>query len=85
MSSLKKKNSELKKHGLRRSLGSIAKIFMVYFIIFVVVFAWIDYYTFEFFNPVPFVLFSLLVAAIATFVHMNVGKKSEVDDLAKKL
>ncbi len=85
MSSAKKKNSESKKHGDRRSLGSISKIFMVYFIIFVVVFAWIDYYTFEFFNPIPFVAFSLLVAAIATFIHLRVGKKSEVDELAEKL
>ena len=85
MTSPKEKQRESKKRRNQHTTGRIVKIFLIYFIVFVLVFAWIDYYTFEFFNPVPFVLFSLVVAAVAAFIHVRVGKKSEVDDLAEKL
>lgn len=61
------------------------KIFLIYFIIFTSIFLWIDYYSYEMFNPLIFILFSFLAALIAVMIHFFSGKRSEVDDLAKKL
>ncbi|NOY76833.1 MAG: hypothetical protein GXO76_03065 [Calditrichaeota bacterium] len=85
MSSKEKENAKSGKRRHHRSFGSLFKLFFVYFIVILVVFAWLDYYMSEFLNPILFVVFSLLIAAVATFVHVRVGKKSEVDDLAEKL
>jgi len=61
------------------------KVFLIYFLILVSIFLWIDYYSYEMFNPLVFILFSFLAALISTIIHLFIGKKSEVDDLAKKL
>jgi|GEM_PF-2351104 len=75
------------KHAKRKSLGYYFKfkVFAIYFVILVAIFAWIDYYADEIFNLAPFILVSLLTAIIATIIHIRSGKKSEVDDLAEKL
>ena len=61
----------------------VIKIFLIYFLALVSIFLWIDYYSYEMFNPLVFILASLLVALIATIVHLFVGKSFEVDELAK--
>lgn len=61
------------------------KIFLIYFLILVSIFLWIDYYSYEMFNPLVFISFSFLAALIATIIHLFIGKKSGVDELAKKL
>ncbi len=62
----------------------IIKIFLIYFLIPVSIFLWIDYYSYEMFNPLIFILASFFVAIIETVVHLFVGKSFEFDELAKK-
>ncbi|GBD89544.1 hypothetical protein BMS3Abin04_00250 [bacterium BMS3Abin04] len=63
----------------------VIKVFIIYFLILVSIFLWIDYYSYEMFNPIVFISASFFVALISTIIHLFFGRKSEVDDLAKKL
>jgi len=60
-------------------------IFSVYYLVFIAVFAWIDYYSEEVYNPLPFLILGFIIATVASAIHLRHGGKSRVDDLAKKL
>lgn len=62
-------------------------VFIVYLIIFASITAWVDYYAYEIYNPLLFVLISLVSAFIATYLHtIRSGRREDkVDKLADKL
>ncbi len=61
-------------------------VFSIYFIIFLSIVAWLDYYAYEVYNPVLCVLIALVSALIATFLHIRRGgREDEIDKLADKL
>jgi hypothetical protein len=62
----------------------VVKLFSIYFLIFLSIFLWIDYYSYEVFNPILLTLISLLLAAIGTIVHIRQKKKTDIDYLVKK-
>ena len=58
-------------------------LFIVYFILFGVLSAMVDYYAYDFLNPWIFVLISFVGAVIATVLHVNSRQKTKADELAE--
>ena len=82
----KKNQKEMKSsHGIHRSFKYKVIMFSIYLLVFLAIFTWLDYYAYEFYNPLPFIILSLLLAIVATYLHIKRGKRSEVDELADKL
>ena len=63
-----------------------AAVFIVYLFIFLGIVAWLDYYSYDVYNPLLGILIALILAFIATFLHTRRGgREDEIDKLADKL
>ena len=58
---------------------------MVYTFIFVTVLFFIDYYDFYIINPYFLILLSVVLGAVATYIHIRNGDNSSVDHIVDKL
>jgi len=70
-----------KGHSIKR----IVLLFLVYTFLFVTVFFFIDFYDFYIINPYFLILMSVILGAIAAYIHNRNAKRSKVDDLIDKL
>ena len=77
MSRKKMKNRVLSK--------KFAKLFLTYFMLFVVLFGIVDYYAYMVFNFLYFIAISALIAVPVTWVHIKNGKKGHVDDVSDEI
>ncbi|GBD87490.1 hypothetical protein BMS3Abin03_01424 [bacterium BMS3Abin03] len=78
-------NTKKRKAKSHFKIGHILGLFFMYFSIAFIIFAWLDYYSYEFFNPVPFGILFFILAIIATIVHVRKRKRTGIDDLVDKL
>ena len=78
-------NKKKKKSISSFSILHIIGLFLMCFSIAVIIFALLHYYSYEFFNSVPFGILFFILAIISTFVHVRKLKKTEIDDLVDKL
>ena len=78
-----KKNHEkkLKKFPLTKYL----KLSLLYFILFVTLFALIDYYALMSFNLKWFIIASAVGAVVIGYIHIKQGKHTHIDDVANEL
>ena len=60
-------------------------LFIVYFILFGVLSAMVDYYAYDFLNPWIFVIISFIGAIIATVLHVRSRQKTKADELAEDI
>ena len=62
----------------------VVKLFSMYFLIFLSIFLWIDYYSYVIINPILLTLISIVLGAIGTVIHIIQKKKTDIDYLVKK-
>jgi len=60
----------------------LVKVFIVYLIVTAALAGWIDYSSYETFNPVWTAAAALVAAIILTLIHWYNGKRNRLDDLA---
>ena len=58
-------------------------LFIVYFILFGVLAAMVDYYAYDVLNPWIFLILSFIGAVITTSIHIKRHQKTKADELAK--
>lgn len=56
----------------------------MYFLIFLSIFLWIDYYSYVIINPILLTLISIALGVIGTVIHIIQKKKTDIDYLVKK-
>ncbi len=61
------------------------KLFLTYFVLFVVLFSIVDYYAYMEFNFIYFIIISALIAAPVTWVHIKNGKKGHMNDVSDEI
>ncbi len=62
----------------------VVKLFSMYFLIFLSIFLWIDYYSYVIINPILLTLISIVLGVIGTVIHIIQKKKTDIDYLVKK-
>ncbi len=62
----------------------VVKLFSMYFLIFLSIFLWIDYYSYVIINPILLTLISIALGVIGTVIHIIRKKKTDIDYLVKK-
>ncbi len=62
----------------------VVKLFSMYFLIFLSIFLWIDYYSYVIINPILLTLISIVLGVIGTVIHIIRKKKTDIDYLVKK-
>jgi len=60
-------------------------LFFVYLILFLAIFAMIDYYVYDILNPWIFVIASFVSALWATIIHIKKHKKTKADEITKEI
>ena len=84
---MKKHNRTASKNGQRKkstgmSVKHVFKVFMLYLTIALALAGWINYTSYDVFNPLWVALAALAVAVLATAVHVYNGQRNPVDDFA---
>jgi len=60
-------------------------LFVVYFLLFLIISAMIDYYAYDIIDPWIFVVLSLFASLWATKIHSKSHHKSKIDDWSKEV
>jgi uncharacterized membrane protein len=60
-------------------------LFIVYFALFLTIFAMIDYYAYDFITFSFLLILSFFIALVTTYVHAKNHEKSKVDELAQDI
>ena len=64
------------------SVTHVLKVFMVYLVVGLALAGWINYTSYEVFNPLLMALIALVLAVLATVVHVYKGQRNALDDFA---
>ena len=64
------------------SATHVLKVFIVYLIVGQALAGWINYTSYEVFNPLFMALAALALAVLATAVHVYKGQRNALDDFA---
>ncbi len=72
-----------KKH--KSSWKKVIQFFLVYTLLFLTIFLFIDYYDFFRINPYLLTVLSIILGVVFTFVHIKSGQRGRVDDIADEL
>ncbi len=75
----------MKKKSKKFPLIKYLKLSLLYFILFVTLFALIDYYALMNFNLKWFIVASAVTAVITGYIHIKEGKHTHIDDVADDL
>ncbi len=78
-----KKNHE--KKSKKFPLIKYLKLSLLYFILFVTLFALIDYYASMNFNLKWFIIASVVAAVVSGYIHIKQGKHTHIDDVVDEL
>jgi len=70
-----KKNSSV-------SVKHVFKMFMLYLVIALALTGWINYSSYDVFNPLWMALAALAIAVLATVAHLFNGQRNRIDDFA---
>lgn len=78
-----------KKHKTKQSqsktghpMKHLIKMFLIYLTVAVAIAGWLDYSSYDVFNPLWMLLIALGTAIIATLVHGYTGRHNRIDDIA---
>ncbi len=85
-----KKNLNMKKNKTKHnkqqaSLKRIILTFLLYSLIFITIFSFLDYYDFYIINPILLTVLSVILSAISTYIHLKSKKRFRIDDIVGKL
>ena len=72
-----------KKHPLK--LKHLIKLTLLYWSVLVICILWVDYYSYEELNPIPFIIIAFFVSIFATYFHVKKHEKTYVDKLTDKI
>ena len=64
------------------SAAHVLKVFIVYLIVGLALAGWINYTSYEVFNPLLMALATLALSVVATAVHVYKGQRNALDDFA---
>jgi len=67
------------------SLKRIILLFVVYTLLFITLFFFLDYYDYYIINPYLLIILSAILGVILTYIHIKNRKKSRIDDIVNKL
>ena len=84
---MKKHNHTTSQKGQRKKSAGVSathvlKVFIVYLIVGLALAGWINYTSYEVFNPLFMAFAALALAVLATAVHVYKGQRNVVDDFA---
>lgn len=71
-----------RKNNAGVSVKHVLKVFMLYLVIALALAGWIDYSSYDVFNPLWMALVALATAVLASAVHLYNGQRNRVDDIA---
>ncbi|MFK5855660.1 MAG: hypothetical protein QM503_05980 [Bacteroidota bacterium] len=77
-----------KKDSNKKCKGKLKKIlisFLLYSLVFITIFSFLDYYSYYIVNLEILIIISLVLGAITTYFHNKFGGRSRIDDLGDKL
>ena len=67
------------------SIKKIITLSILYILLFVILFSFIDYYDFYIINPYILTVLSVILGIISTYIHIKNRQRSRIDDIADKL
>ena len=79
-----KKSNKLRKKK-RFSWRHAVALFVVYGVLFGVLSAMVDYYSYDMINPWVFIVLSIVCAILATYYHLKSHQRTKADELAREL
>lgn len=84
------KSAHHKKQQIKQSqsktghpIKHLIKMFLIYLTVSVAVFGWLDYSSYDVFNPLLMLLIALGTAITATLFHWYTGRHDRIDDIAE--
>jgi undecaprenyl pyrophosphate phosphatase UppP len=67
------------------SAKRIILLFIVYTLLFITLFFFLDYYDYYIINPYLLIVLSVILGVILTYIHIKNRKRSRIDDIVEKL